>query len=291
MLTRPGVDVPLTGPVLVVLQLGATVVVADLSYRYVEQVFRRRADSPEARRRLAVGRPALAVAVVVAFAVAWSGVVPTGGGSDGAVAQAHQARVIVTGRDAAADPSQSTLAKPPTAPVTQRHRRHPPSKENSGRERDTADHAVLAIGDSVMRGASTRLVSELGDKAVVDAEEGRQASAYPDLIDSYRERGELPNRVVIQEGNNGPVYWADATALKASLAGVDHVYLVNVEVPRSWEDEVNGELEQIAGTWPQAEVLDWHDTVSLDMTYDGIHVDPDGAEVYANLIASAVNQD
>jgi peptidoglycan/LPS O-acetylase OafA/YrhL len=289
MLTRPGIDVPLTGPSLVVLQLGATLVIADLSYRYVEQVFRLRADSPAARRRLAIGRPALAAAVAVAFAVAWSGVVPTGGGSDGAVAQAHQARVIVTGRDADGDPSQASLAKPPTVPVAQRHHRNPPSDESSGREASRPDRAVLAIGDSVMRGASTQLVSALGDKAVVDAEEGRQASAYPDLIDSYRERGELPNRVVVQEGNNGPVYWADATALKASLAGVDHVYLLNVEVPRSWEDEVNSELEQIAGVWPEAEVVDWHDAVSPEMTYDGIHVDPDGAEVYANLVAGAVN--
>ena len=264
--------------------------VADLSYRYVEQAFRRRADSPAARRRLAIGRPALAAAVAVAFVVVWSGVVPTGGGSDGAVAQAHQARVIVTGRDAAGDPAQSSVAKPPTAPIAQRHHRHRPSDDDGGdHEPNGPEHAVLAIGDSVMRGASTQLVSALGDKAVVDAEEGRQASTYPDLIDSYRERGELPNRVVIQEGNNGPVYWADATALKAALAGVDHVYLVNVEVPRSWEDEVNSELEQIAAAWPQAEVVDWHDAVSPEMTYDGIHVDPDGAEVYASLIAGAVN--
>jgi peptidoglycan/LPS O-acetylase OafA/YrhL len=286
MLTRPGVDVPLTGPVLVVLQLGATLVVADLSYRYVEQVFRRRADTPAAKRRLAIGRPALAVAVVVAFVVAWSGVVPTGGGSSGDIAQAHQARVIVTGRDIAGDPTQLSLAKPPAVSPAERHRRHrkpPPEQPAPG------DHAVLAIGDSVMRGASTQLAALLGDKAVVDAKEGRQPSAYPELIDAYRRRGELPNRVVVQEGNNGPVYWSDATALKQSLTGVDHVYLVNVEVPRSWEGEVNDELQQIAAVWPQAEVVDWHDTVDPATTYDGIHVDPDGAEAYANLIAGAVN--
>ena len=289
MLTRPGIDVPLTGPLLVILQLGATLVVADLSYRYVEQVFRRRADSPAARRRLAIGRPALAVAVAVAFVVVWSGVVPTGGGSDGAVAQAHQARVIVTGRDAAGDPARSSVAKPPTALLEQRHDRQRPSDDGGVLKPNGPDYPVLAIGDSVMRGASTQLVSALGDEAVVDAEEGRQPSVYPDVIESYRERGELPKRVVIQEGNNGPLYWADATALKASLAGVDHVYLINVEVPRSWEDEVNSELVQISEIWPQAEVVDWHDAVSPEMTYDGIHVDPEGAEVYANVIANAVS--
>ena len=40
-LTRPGIDVPLHGPVLFALQLAATIALADLSYRYVEQPFRR----------------------------------------------------------------------------------------------------------------------------------------------------------------------------------------------------------------------------------------------------------
>ena len=40
-LTRPGIDVPLHGPILFALQLAATIALADLSYRYVEQPFRR----------------------------------------------------------------------------------------------------------------------------------------------------------------------------------------------------------------------------------------------------------
>jgi peptidoglycan/LPS O-acetylase OafA/YrhL len=282
MLTRPDIDVPLSGPFLVILQLGATLLIADLSYRYVEQVFRQRRDSPTAPRWLGIGRPALAAAVLLAvIVVGWSGIVPTDGGSPSA--EAHQARVIVSGD--ATDPTGPAGERPATTPADETQGDDVSSGSDEG---PSHKPAVLALGDSVMRGAATQLVDQLGKRAVVDAEEGRQPTTFPDLVDAYRNDGKLPNHVVIQMGNNGPVYWDNVTALKDALAGVDHVYLVNVEVTRSWEGEVNGELEQIVAAWPQAQLIDWHGTVQADMTYDGVHVDEDGAAVYSNLISQAI---
>src|SRR5215216_1296432 len=54
MLTRPDIDVPLHGPFLVILQLAATLALADLSYRYVEQPFRQRRDSKAAPEWLGI---------------------------------------------------------------------------------------------------------------------------------------------------------------------------------------------------------------------------------------------
>jgi hypothetical protein len=141
-----------------------------------------------------------------------------------------------------------------------------------------------------MRGAATQLVDDLGKHAVVDAEEGRQPTTFPDVIEAYHNEGKLPDHVVIQMGNNGPVYWDNIMDVKDALAGIGHVYLVNVEVTRSWEGEVNSELGQAVASWPEAQVIDWHGTVQADMTYDGVHVDGDGAVVYANLIASAIEE-
>jgi peptidoglycan/LPS O-acetylase OafA/YrhL len=279
MLTRPDIDVPLSGPFLVILQLGATLLLADLSYRYVEQVFRQRRDSPTAPRWLGLGRPALAAGVVLAvIVVGWSGIVPTDGGSPSA--QAHQARVVVSGDD----PSAPAGERPATTPA------ETTSSDDSGSSDGERSRkpAVLALGDSVMRGAATQLVDDLGKHAVVDAEEGRQPTSFPDLVEAYRNEGRLPDHVVIQMGNNGPVYWDNLMDLRDALEGIDHVYLVNVEVTRSWEGEVNGELDEVVASWPQAQVIDWHGTVQADMTYDGVHVDADGAEVYANLIAGTI---
>src|SRR3954447_17730705 len=77
-LTRPGIDVPLHGPILFALQLGLTLALADLSYRYVEQPFRRSTSwqRPDWTR---IGRVGIAVGVTaVVIFVGWSGVVPRG---------------------------------------------------------------------------------------------------------------------------------------------------------------------------------------------------------------------
>jgi peptidoglycan/LPS O-acetylase OafA/YrhL len=281
MLTRPHIDVPLSGPFLVILQLGATLLLADVSYRYVEQVFRQRRDSPTAPRWLGIGRPALAAGVLLAvIVVGWSGIVPTDGGSPSA--EAHQARVVVSG-----DPNSPAGERPAT---TSGEATTSDGESSGSGDQPSSNAAVLALGDSVMRGAATQLVDDLGKHAVVDAEEGRQPTSFPDLIEAYRDEGKLPDHVVIQMGNNGPVYWDNLMELKDALAGVGHVYLVNVEVTRSWEGEVNSELGQAVASWPEAQVIDWHGTVQADMTYDGVHVDADGAVIYADLIADAIEE-
>jgi peptidoglycan/LPS O-acetylase OafA/YrhL len=76
-LTRPGLDVPLPRGVLIPLQLLAALVLADLSYRFVELPFRgKRKLFSLPSGWLRVGRPALAFAVVAVVAlVGWSGIV------------------------------------------------------------------------------------------------------------------------------------------------------------------------------------------------------------------------
>jgi hypothetical protein len=146
---------------------------------------------------------------------------------------------------------------------------------------------VLAIGDSVMAGAADTLRREFGRDAIVDAEEGRQPWDYGAVVQHYRDAGLLPNEVIVQIGNNGPVYSDELVDLRDALADVDHVYLVNVEVPRSWESEVNSELSQFAAEdWPQATVIDWHTEAAgnSDLTYDQIHLTPKGERLYASLI-------
>jgi peptidoglycan/LPS O-acetylase OafA/YrhL len=254
-LTRPGIDVDLWNPLLVALQLAATLVLADLSYRYVEQPFRQKRDAPAAPPWLPIGRPALAAGVVaIVLFIGWSGVVSGGGAGRGAeLAEA-------------AEEGETT--------------------EATGRVPE-----VLAIGDSVMVGAAGTLERRLGPGAVVDASEGRQPMDYPEVVDTYRQAGKLPDAVVVQIGNNGPVFSEDMERLREALAGVPSVYLVNVEVPRSWEGEVNEQLAEAVGEWPEATLLDWYGIAAgdSDLTYDGVHLTPEGQREYGDLIAGAVS--
>jgi peptidoglycan/LPS O-acetylase OafA/YrhL len=253
-LTRPDIDVRMNHTVLALLQLGLTLLLADLSYRYVEQPFRQRSGLPTAPEWLRTGRVALAAGVLATVLfVGWSGLFAQDGGGR---VQAEAAQTKAAGRD------------------------QPPGKPPS----------VLAVGDSVMVGAADGLQRRLGDRAVVDADIGRQATDFPPIIDNYRRVGVLPDEVVVQMGNNGPVYSTNIDALRQSLAGVDDVYIVNVRVPRSWESEVNDELSQAIQGWPQATLLDWYDIAGSDpnLTYDGIHLTPDGDKAYSDLISNAV---
>ncbi len=257
-LTRPHIDVPFGGAPLIILQLLVTTGLAELSYRYVETPFRRRIGSPKAPSWLKSGRRWLAAGVaVVLLAVGWSGIAP-------AEEKAPESATTFT---ATAD------GDPPPEKVVKNPRKLP----------------ILAVGDSVMVGAGPYLEKELPN-ITVDAAVGRQAATYPGIIDYYRSQGLVKNDVVVQMGNNGTVEDTDIAALRASLKGVDHVYLINVEVPRSWEAEVNAELESAAATWPEAVIVDWQGAIEnrLDLTYDGIHPLPKGDRIYARTVADAV---
>jgi hypothetical protein len=79
--------------------------------------------------------------------------------------------------------------------------------------------------------------------------------------------------------------------LQESLAEVPAVHLVNVDVPRSWEGEVNDQLAEAVGEWPEATLLDWHGIAASDgdLTYDGVHLTPEGQKAYTDLITGAVS--
>ena len=290
-LTRPGVDVPIAGAKLIALQLGATLVLADLSFRFVEQPFRRRSGSQAAPGWLTRARPALAVTVVLAILVAgWSGLASGEGQGIASASGPVTGGPTVIVRTGAGEKVGAGAARP----TLRRGRDERPRREVvpwwTRAPRD--DVPVFAVGDSVMKAAAPALADEIGGRIVINAEESRAPVAYPAVIAAHAEAQGLPDDVVVQMGNNGPIYSADIAALRAALDGVDRVYLVNVEVPRSWEGEVNDALADAVGDWPEARLIDWRDAIDehLDLTYDGIHPGPEGAKIYAGLVLDALRE-
>ena len=270
-LTRPGIDVPLHGPILFALQLGLTLALADLSYRYVEQPFRR-STNWQRPDWLRIGRLGIAVGVIsVVLVVGWSGIVPQGHPGQLRVASAQ-----ITPKAVSITPSGGHAVKVPS-PLPPKHSGKPALP-------------VLALGDSVMVDARSGLARLLGGGLTLNAAVGRQSGDVIDLLHEYARNGGLPDYVVLQLGNNGPVYSDDLVKLHEALRGVPHVLLVNVEVPRSWEGEVNSALSDAAGNWGQAELVDWHAVASSHggITTDGIHLTEKGIDLYSRLIASSV---
>ena len=279
-LTRPGLDLEWTRWVLVPLQIGAAVGIAALSYRYVEMPIR----SGEGRKRIAAWmrrrpprrRLAIAAATVLAIAlpVAWIG-------SLDAPAQERALTKVRSSAAAAAPAGNATAGQPGSEPSG--------ATPDGQQAKIDKSETPLAVGASVMLAAQTAL----GRHATVDAAVGRQSADIIGRLEAYKASGQLPDRVIVQLGENGPVWGSDVKRLREVLADVPEVLIVNVRVPRSWEDEVNGILEETVANWPEAHIIDWHDAsvAKPGLLYDdATHPNPDGQEVYAKLVERALRE-
>lgn len=154
----------------------------------------------------------------------------------------------------------------------------------------TGQVRVLAIGDSVMLGASNYLRKSV-QAMLVDAKLGRQVSTAIRLLQAYKDENRLPGVVIVHLGNNGTFTANQFTEMMRVLADTPRVVFLTTKVPRKWQDPNNGALVQGARLYPNVQVIDWNSASALHPEWfwkDGIHLRPEGAQFYANLIALAL---
>jgi peptidoglycan/LPS O-acetylase OafA/YrhL/lysophospholipase L1-like esterase len=262
-LTRPGLDVALPRGVLIPLQLLAVLALADLSYRFVELPFRGKRklfSLPDGWLR--VGRPALAFSVVAIVAlVGWGGIASSGGSSNSAAA------------------STAKFAKVTAKPVSFH-------KSAGGNE----PSRIVAFGDSVMIGAKDRLAARFGPRFSMNAKLGRQADEFVTLARRLKRRGGNVGALIIQMGNNGPLYGDAMEDLRKATSEAGELFLVTDHAPVSWQDESNHALAEADKTWPHTTLIDWGSVAAAheNLLWDGIHLTPGGAGVYARLLSREV---
>ncbi len=151
---------------------------------------------------------------------------------------------------------------------------------------------VAALGDSVMLGAKPALQGTLGPTGAVDAVVGRQVANGLDVLRFWAAKGLLPDTVVIHLGNNGTFTDQQFDQIMEVLKPVPRVVFVNNKVPRRWQDPNNDVIASGVARYPgQAVLVDWLSASSSHPEFfydDGMHLRPDGAQFYAQLIASNV---
>ena len=86
---------------------------------------------------------------------------------------------------------------------------------------------MLAIGDSVMLGATAALKQQLPD-VIVDAKVGRYITEGIDIVRRYKARGQLPPVVVVQLGNNGPIDEKELTTYHPDARRIMTAYVAGV---------------------------------------------------------------
>lgn len=149
---------------------------------------------------------------------------------------------------------------------------------------------VTAIGDSVMLGAAHALARALS-VVDLDAEAGRSASAVVEVLRQRASVGRVGSVVVIQVGDNGALRADRLDDALDLLHGARRVVVVNVRVPRAWEAPNNAILAELVQRHRNAVLVDWHAASEGRPEYlydDQIHLKPEGAAVYAALIAQAI---
>ena len=141
-----------------------------------------------------------------------------------------------------------------------------------------------------MIGARDQLGRRLGSRFSMNARQGRQAKDFVKLVHKLRAHHRHPDALVIQMGNNGPLYSDDMAAFhhySRHLGG--HLFLINNEVPVSWESQSNSALLKAAKEWRHTSLINWHRIAGRSgYTWDGVHLTPKGARAYARLVAREV---
>ncbi|TML78735.1 MAG: acyltransferase [Actinobacteria bacterium] len=282
VVTRPGIDLGWSSGPTLVLRLGLTLLLAELSFRYVEEPIRRGAlgrlgtrfaararTARVQRRRTQLGWATASIAFLLALGLIVGGVVsaPTPALSASQLALIH--------------------GVPAVAPVTTEH---PDTTERSSPSPMTP-LSVVAIGDSVMVDTQNALRAQIPG-IYVDAQVGRHLRGGISLLRSLRNQNRLGDVVVIHLGTNGAFTTADFDSIMQVLQGIQRVVFINLRVPRRWETPDNRTIAAGVKRYSNALLLDWHNRWRECGTNvfwsDGIHPTPSGAACYARMVADAV---
>jgi len=282
VVTRPGIDLGWSSGPTLVLRLGLTLLLAELSFRYVEEPIRRGAlgrlgtrfaararTARVQRRRTQLGWATASLAFLLALGLIVGGVVsaPTPALSASQLALIH--------------------GVPAVAPVTTEH---PDTTERSSAS-PTPPLSVVAVGDSVMVDTQNALRAQIPG-IYVDALVGRHLRGGISLLRSLRNQHRLGDVVVIHLGTNGAFTTGDFDSIMQVLQGIQRVVFINLRVPRRWETPDNRTIAAGVRRYSNAVLLDWHNRWRECGTNvfwsDGIHPTPSGAACYARMVAAAV---
>ncbi len=159
----------------------------------------------------------------------------------------------------------------------------------------TPTYRIAAFGDSVMLGAAPAL-QQAFPGIEVDAEKGRQVyrppvEAFLAQLQEAKEGGRLGEVVVLHLGNNGVYPKESFDRIMQVLADRRLVVVLNVRVPRAWEDNNNRVIGEGVKRYRNAVLIDWYELTAKRPELfwnDGHHLKPEGALYYAALIREAI---
>jgi len=295
----------------IVLQLAASFIIAILSYKYIEEPFRRvrskkkRQNQYPIRRRKFRPTVLTALLVVILFSLTYnttfSHTEPPShvGKIDDAMSDDNEQEKERDDENAPSKPLLDTdkqqtgiTPKPiidPNAtdnspPVQDGRKDIEQNKIKSGKD-------ITVIGDSIIVDVAPFLNKKLPG-IVVDGKVGRQMHHVGDVIEKLKKDGKLGKTIIIELGNNGAFNKKQLRTVLDSLDESTQVLFVNIRSPKNWQDIVNKDLETISNQYEFVTVIDWYSAskeIAEDFYEDGVHLKRDGAEFFAEMLVNALD--
>lgn len=242
-------------------------VLSEWMYRYVEMPSKRLDPGKLGAQR--IGKAVVAyTAAALAFLVLAPGAAPD---DKGAATQA-----------AAPAPVPAPVAVAPARPPRQAPAPEPELPISGGPD-------ILAIGDSVLLGASAHLAKGIPG-IQIDAAVGRQASSGLKVLKEGHGHGRKAPTVLLHLGTNGYIDEAQFRELLQTLADRKSVLIVNFHAERRWTRPNNELIARLAAEFPNAHVIDWSAASAGHPEYfvkDGIHLSTRGIAAFTSAIKVA----
>lgn len=311
MLTRPGIDLRgLDGNSVFALRIAATLVIAALSYRFVETPIRHGAierivrDARTASRRLSGWFRGIAMAACVTLAfglmgsILWHAPVQAGPAQD--VREALNVDAPVTpatsikdqtdpAAEVAADVAESLEPVPAVSvetPVEPMASTEQPAQPGEPAMESFTGDDITAVGDSVLLGSS-RLLKATLPGTDVHATMGWQAADVIRQLKTLKSTGSLRAVTLVHLGTNGYVTEDQLRQILSMLSDCKRVVLVNTHVPRRWMEANNALIDRVAPDFPNVVVVRWSDTSENQPDYfvsDGVHLTTIGQRIFITQI-------
>ncbi|TNJ64918.1 acetyltransferase [Paenibacillus hemerocallicola] len=284
VLTGHSVENDAWGSFLILIQLGISILLAALSWKYIEEPIRHGLFGNLWRKiskkpRLKFHHLVVAILPIVLLSSSCKS------NADSPVMVEPIPDAVIHNME-----EHSGTAVQPEPPETPEPIASPNDQPNSEKE---ANLGITAIGDSVILDAAPYLEKYLPG-IVIDGKVGRQMFQAQEVVDNLKTNGKLGSRVIIELGTNGSFNTKQLRELLSSLGDARQIVLVNTRVPRKWQDTVNSALKEAAKDFHNVTLVDWYTSSEGKKSYfydDGVHLKREGAEFYASLIASAVQKE
>ena len=303
VLTTPVDSTP--GPALALLQLGATVAVAGLSWHFVEEPIRRRGFRGVFAGLVAPRWSFRGIPTGLWAGLAGTGLVlgVAGVGLSGVLAAAPASSVVSMPASLVVVPSFTRVVTPPRPAPTAPTCAAPPASPSPTAGAPASPPGpnplqATVIGDSIMIDVAPDL-HQLLPNAYISGQVSRQMAALPAVIAQLSAAGELTSRLVIELGTNGPGWSPGQVSALLRPLQLQRLVLVNAgndPAHPDWPPIINQELDQVAAQVPNTVVVNWGAASAANPQYftwgsrpgDGIHPGPIGSEAMAALIAEAL---